>query len=397
MSIVRILAVCALMLLSASQARSQERRSFANYVAVNLDKLNSGSNEFSPFISVDEQTILFVSDRKGFIGMEDFWMSTRNGPGDGDWSDPINLRSLNSPVADGAISSTIDGQTFYLATSRGTTVTNDVDIWTAYFGLDGRLKLRSLPRPVNTYDWESQPCISPDGRSLYFASNRPGKIGSHLKDNVDIFVSHMLMDSSWTDPVNLGSRINTGGYDASPFIAPDGKTLYFCSDRPGGKGGLDLYQVYKIGPNDTDWSDPLDLPEPINSSKNDFFLSIAATGFSAYFTSDRDGGKGKFDLWVASPPNDNPHRSYRLEGIQIGIDPNPARDLTRVGYEFAKEKKYVFTVEDLEGKKVLEVGEPTGLKGTLTLNLTSLAPNIYLFVTTSPDGERDVQRLVVVK
>ena len=147
-------------------------------------------------------------------------MSTRTGPGDGDWSEPVALKPLNSLVADGAISMTADGQTFYFATNRETMVRNDIGIWSAHFGIDGHLKLMSLPKPIGTNRWESQPAISADGKKLFFVANR------EFKDIVHIFVSHLLDDGNWTDPVNLGSKINAGRYDGSPFLASDGKKHY---------------------------------------------------------------------------------------------------------------------------------------------------------------------------
>lgn len=274
---------------------------FANYVAINLgSKINSAQNEFAPLISVDDSTLIFVSDsRPGGVGKEDFWMSTRTGPGDTDWSQPINLRGLNSPDADGAITMTRDGHTYYFASAPKSAVRGDVDIWKANIGLDNKANITRLGSPINSKAWETQPAISPDGKTLFFASNRKGKIGSDSLNNVDIFVSHMQPDSSWSNPVNLGSKINTSKYDATPFIAPDGKTLYFCTDGRGGLGGLDIFQSTWLGPTDTDWSEPIHLPAPINASGNDFFVSAPASGDRIYFASDRPGGYGRFDIWVA--------------------------------------------------------------------------------------------------
>ena len=274
---------------------------FADYIVVNLgSKINCAMNDFAPIISTDDQTLIFVSDsRPGGVGKEDFWMSTRTGPGDTDWSQPVNLRGLNSPQADGSITMTGDGQRYYFASVAESKVKGDVDIWTAYYGTDNRVKLKRLGSPINTTAWETQPAISPDGKTLFFASNRPGRIGSDSSWNVDIFVSHMQPDSSWSVPKNLGSKINSPRYDATPYIAADGRTLYFCSEGRGGLGGLDIFQSTWLGPTDTDWSAPVALPEPINSKANDFFVSAPANSDRIYFASDRPGGFGKFDIWMA--------------------------------------------------------------------------------------------------
>src|ERR1035441_9942602 len=204
--------------------------------------------------------MFIVSNRPGGVGpqsdngqgdAQDFWMTTSPENNDTTWGAPIDVAEINSPVADGAASMAADGQTIYFATARNTTAVGDVNLWVAT--LDGIhwKNVRDLGAPINTVLFESQPSISPDGKKLFFVSNREGKIGSEAKDNLDIFVSHQLPDGRFSDPVNLGSKINTKYKEMSPFMAADGTTLFFASDRPGGLGGLDIYQSEWKGPSDT--------------------------------------------------------------------------------------------------------------------------------------------------
>ena len=284
------------------------KSAFAKLVVKNLGPVvNSEYNDFSPTITADGKTMFFVSDRPP-SQRQDFWMTTSPDGNDTTWTSPTNVTEINSSADDGAASIAADGQTIYFATSRNTTSVNDVDIWQATLNGTHWENVHNLGAPINTSLWESQPAISPDGKKLFFASNRPGKIGTESKDNVDIFVSHQMPDGRWSDPVNLGSKINTAVNDLSPFMAADGTTLYFASKGHRGPAGdgfakdYDIFQSEWKGPTDTDWTTPVALPAPINSSADDFFLTVPASGNVLFFTSDRDGGQGGYDLYVATNP-----------------------------------------------------------------------------------------------
>ena len=121
------------------------------------------------------------------------------------------------------------------------------------------------PLPFNTNEFDDfHPVISIDGDKLFFASNRPGGLGS-----TDIYVSYKVGES-WSEPVNLGAGVNTKGREAFPFIHAD-NTLYFASDAmEGGQGGFDMY--YAIMDNNQ-WTKPVNLGSPFNTSGDDFGLN----------------------------------------------------------------------------------------------------------------------------
>src|SRR5581483_4761568 len=298
---------------------------FAKLVVKNLGPLvNSSDQDFSPTITADGRTMFFVSDRKP-SRRQDFWMTTSSEGNDTVWGSPLNVEEINSDADDGAASIAADGQTIYFASSRNTSAPNDVNIWVAT--LDGThwKNVHEVGAPINTSLWESQPAISPDGKKLFFASNRPGKIGDESKKNVDIFVSHQLPDGRWSDPVNLGSKINTPLFDGSPFMAADGTTLYFASEGHGSMGGYDIFQSEWKGPSDTDWTDPVALPPPINSTADDFFLTVPASGNVLFFTSNRDGGQGGYDLYVATnPPAPKPTLVLKGRAFDVNTQANLA-------------------------------------------------------------------------
>jgi len=299
---------------------------FSKLRVKNLGSLvNSPKDDFSPTVTADGRTMYFTSDgRPGGKGRDDFWVTHSPENNDTDWFAPVNLEEINTKESDGAVSIAADGQTLYFASNRNTTISGDQNIWVATLEGKDWKNIHEIGPPVNTSKWESMPSISPDGKKLYFASNRPGGYG-----DVDIYVSHQLADGRWTEPTNLGSKINTKKWDGSPFIAADGSTLYFASGGHGGLGGWDLFFSEFKGPSDTDWTEPVALPAPINSPQDECFLTVPASGNVMFFSSNRKGGEGNFDIYVAfNPPKPKP--TLVLRGIcydSTTKGPLPARVL----------------------------------------------------------------------
>ncbi|MDP6909861.1 MAG: OmpA family protein, partial [Flavobacteriales bacterium] len=127
-------------------------------------------------------------------------------------------------------------------------------------------------------------------KTLYFASNRADGEGG-----TDIWITHLAPNGEWTLPRNLGETINTPHAEETPFIHPDGKTLYFTSDGHVGLGQKDIFVTRKDA--DGNWSSPINLGYPINTWKDEMGLFVSASGETAYFSSDREGGFGKLDLY----------------------------------------------------------------------------------------------------
>jgi hypothetical protein len=173
--------------------------------------VNSSVLDWSPTISADELLLVFCSDRPGGIGKSDLWM-TRRSTTEGPWSEPVNLGP-----------------------------------------------------PVNSPDIEATPSISADGLLLFFQSNRPGGYGG----GTDLWVTRRrITEDSWAQPVNLGPVVSTWGLDGTPSISADDSTLYFASNRPGGHGDEDLWQV-SITPMPGDFRDDRDsdsAPESVKSN-----------------------------------------------------------------------------------------------------------------------------------
>jgi hypothetical protein len=153
---------------------------------------------------------------------------------------------------------------------------------------------------VNTGSTDGCPFIARDGLSLYFASNRPGGAGG-----LDLYVSERATPyDPWGTPANLGSNINGGGNELCPTLSLDGRLLFLVSDRPGGCGAQDLYVSWRYDKHDeVGWQPPVNLGCEVNSSANDFtpsFIEHARTGTTTlYFSSNRSGGPGGTDIYAS--------------------------------------------------------------------------------------------------
>ncbi|MCU0461544.1 MAG: PKD domain-containing protein [Bacteroidales bacterium] len=134
------------------------------------------------------------------------------------------------------------------------------------------------PFPYNNPQYDvGQPAISIDGKILVFSSNMPGGLGG-----ADLYYCESI-GGKWSTPVNLGPKVNSSSTESFPFFHPSGR-LYFSSNKPGGKGRLDVYfTMLSHGA----WEDPIALPDPINSSADDFAFVADAGMQTGYFASNR--------------------------------------------------------------------------------------------------------------
>lgn len=148
--------------------------------------------------------------------------------------------------------------------------------------------------------WESQPTVSADGKTLYFASDRPGGFGG-----TDIWVVHKMENNQWGAPKNLGATINTPGNEKTPFIHTDSQTLYFSSaDRydeydslfPGHRG-LGGYDIFFSRNSNNVWSKPANIGFPINSEADDLSFFVSTDGTTGYFSSNKIEDNARYNLY----------------------------------------------------------------------------------------------------
>jgi Tol biopolymer transport system component/tetratricopeptide (TPR) repeat protein len=151
----------------------------------------------------------------------------------------------------------------------------------------------NLGPEVNTENNDATACISADGLTLYFNSNRPGGHGK-----ADIYITtRATRGQPWGEAVNIGQLINSPDEDAFPWIVTDGLELYFDSTRPGGYGRKDIWVAKRATENDP-WGEPENLGSNINSPSYDGLTCISADGLWLFFHSERPGGYGSADIWM---------------------------------------------------------------------------------------------------
>ena len=273
--------------------------------AINMgSSINSEFKDYNPFISVDGETFILtrtIPDERSLIKMqEDFFISYKEGKG---WTKAANMgQPINSEINEGAMTLSPDGRTMvfticevYGSYGEGRQGLGSCDLFVSQrIGENRWSKPRNLGPKINTNRFDSQPCISSDGKSIYFSSARPGGQGES-----DLWVIN-INDQGFGNPENLGPRLNTSGKEDGVFIHPDNQTLYFASDGQVGMGGRDLFMSKRNA--DGTWGDPQNLGYPINTSDDERTLFIDAKGDLAYFASDREGGVGELDIYYFKLP-----------------------------------------------------------------------------------------------
>ncbi|NDK54766.1 OmpA family protein [Pontibacter fetidus] len=259
------------------------------YEVQNLQALNSEASEFGPYILNNE--LVFSSTRgsgKAYMGNGEGFIdiyttaltdSIAEKAGEVRKYDNVNLENMHDALATFAN----DGRTMVFA--RGNEGSKkgrrNVDLFVTYF----RSNAWTEPKLLTINDaraWDSSPAFSPDGKTLYFSSDRKGGLGGN-----DIYKVEIDDNGRFGAPENLGPDINTPGNESFVHVAPDG-TLYIASDGLPGLGNLDLFRVEN--------GKPVNMGTPVNSAGDDFSIYFQSP-IRGFFSSNREGGKGGDDLY----------------------------------------------------------------------------------------------------
>ncbi len=267
--------------------------------------VNSQYPDYAPVISADEELLIFTSRRSGSIGglrnihgqkdphgkyFEDIYITKKEDEG---WGQPINIGEvINTKGHDANIGLSADARQLFI-------YRNDKkiygDIYVSTLEKDNWSEPTRLDKPINTKKyWEGSTSLSTDGKELYFTSNRPGGMGGR-----DIYKSVLLSDGVWSDPQNLGDKVNTKYDEDAPYFHADSRTIYFSSKGHSSIGG---YDIFKSVLKNNVWNDAENLGYPINTPYDDIYFVLSSDRKSGYFSTDRAGGYGSYDIYKVFLP-----------------------------------------------------------------------------------------------
>lgn len=287
--------------------------------------INTADPEYFPTITVDGKTILFtrrINDPRvagTYKEQEDFYVSQLGNSNI--WGKAVAMpENINTVNNEGAPTIAADGRTLiFVACPDATGIEygagregrGSCDLF-----ITKRLGSRwtnpvNLPGMVNSFNWETQPSLSSDGKTLYFIRGVRGQGGSRSSD---IYTATLLDNGTWSTPVKLPPHVNTPHEEESVLIHPDGRTLYFASRGHIGMGGSDLF-VTRLDENGN-WSVPENLGYPINTKSDENSLMVSPDGEIAFFASNREGGYGDLDIYYFNMPEHlRPTKTLYFEGV----------------------------------------------------------------------------------
>ncbi len=233
-------------------------------------EVNSEASDYGPSLSSQKNLLIFTSKRNpDFLGVdpvenEDLYLSTQD---DGYWTQAESLKGVNSPYNEGSPCLSKDGKTLYFARCNSPDSYGDCDLFVSTMKEDSTWsKPQNLGVNINSVSWDSHPSLSHKEDTLYFASDRIGGFGLS-----DIYYSVRTKDG-WSKALNIGPLINTRGSEVSPFFHHVEEVLYFSSN--GHTLNFGEFDIYKTTFHQTNWMEPQNIGPLVNGIGSEFYFTI---------------------------------------------------------------------------------------------------------------------------
>ena len=279
---------------------------------VAVKKVSTPDPEYLPYISADNELCFFTrrfdENSKGSIvarNVEKFMIAHRQQNGEFDNGVPMPYpfnKSLSGN--EGGASVSIDNMHLYFTLNEK----GNFDIYESVWNGKQWSEITRLPQAINhPRQWDAQPCISPDNKTLYYTTYRDS-----INQTSDIYYSTKDASGNWTKSQPL-KQVNTTGNEKSPFMHPDNRTFYFSSDSLPGMGGYDIYvcRIDSAGK----WSKPVNLGYPINTEGDEVGFFVSTDGKSGYFASNELGNATSYDIFSFDiPENVKPDKVLFIKG-----------------------------------------------------------------------------------
>jgi OmpA-OmpF porin, OOP family len=263
------------------------------------DTVNSFVLQYFPVLTADQQELIFTR-RFGGGPSDDEDLVVSRKTKKGRWGVPQSIsNNINSQLNEGTCTISADGRKLIFTSCSGRNGLGSCDLYESKKIGGDWTQPRNLGPNVNSAEWESQPSLSADGRTLYFISDRRGGLGRR-----DVWVATMNDKGEWNRAKNLGKPINTIYDEMSPFIHVNNRTLYFASNGLTGFGGYDIFYSEK---DSTKWSEPLNFGNIVNNHEDQYSFFITADGKKGYYSHEepRDAGYSVSHIYEIEIPEDH--------------------------------------------------------------------------------------------
>lgn len=345
------------------------------------EPVNTENSEYVPVVSSDDSVMLFtyrgerstgglqsypgVPDSSGYY-FEDVFYTFRQ---DGKWQEPVALDStLNGNGHDACIGISNDGQTLLIykdGEGNGDIYTSKLEgfYWTGLTPLKG---------DVNSSSWDGSATFSPDMKTMFFASDRPGGYGGR-----DIYQATLMPDSSWGNVKNLGPKINTPMDEDAPFLHPNGTTLIFSSQAHNSMGGYDIFKTEMTPVDSSYWEpgEPENLGYPINTPGDDKYFVLGTDGKHGYYSSGKPGGMGQQDIYlVESDFGLKKGNVMQVSGL-VTLNDKPVEAMITVRDTTGKFRSFDISSNESNGKYLVNLA--AGKKYTLSFSIEGQPAQVF--------------------
>lgn len=364
------------------------RKHEGSYHPASIPPISTQRDEFLPALSPDG-SLLFFTRRERYKAKGDvvstesevFYAAEREVGAE--FNPGVALESpFNSGARYGGASISVDNRELYIAASNPTgTNPDNIDLYVTTYEIVDRddngdfFYVWEALKPVeslNTPDgWEAQPALSADGMELFFAAvNERSLKDANGNATMDIWVSYRGEDGAWTAPQMLPEPVNSTSNDKAPFLHPDGRTLYFASDRRPGGGGYDIWMCRRD--DDGTWGEATNFGAPLNTEGDEQGLVVSTNGSEAFFSGRRDGTQGMDIIRFPMPEELRPESVFIVQGDLVGSKqevPEGARlylqyaqskDVQEIAID-SRDGHFASVVRAEAGEDVLLVAEADGI------------------------------------